>query len=211
MTLEQQILDFIRTVYESIGWPGVIMMMAIESACIPLPSEIIMPLAGWMLIVTGYWEYVFLAGFYGAIGNVIGSGVAYWAGAWGGRPLLRRFGKYLLITEHELDNADKWYARYGDRAAFFSRLLPGVRTFISLPAGIARTSKVRFFTYTFLGSLIWSTALAYGGYLLGSNWEKIRSIMRPLDIPIVVILIALVVVFVWRRLRAIRSQNSPSK
>lgn len=164
-----------------------------------------------MLIVTGHWEYVFLAGFYGSLGNVIGSGVAYWAGAWGGRPFLRHFGKYLLITKHELDNADKWFARYGDRAAFFSRLLPGVRTFISLPAGIARTPKVHFFTYTFLGSLIWSTALAYGGYLLGSNWEKIRSVMRPFDIPIGVILIALVVVFVWRRLRAIRAQNSLSK
>ena len=209
--MEQQILDFIRSVYESIGWPGVIIMMAIESACIPLPSEIIMPLAGWMLIPTGHWEYVFLAGFYGAIGNVIGSGVAYWAGVWGGRPFLQRFGKYLLITEHELDNADKWFAQYGDRAAFFSRLLPGVRTFISLPAGIARSPKLRFFTYTFIGSLIWSTALAYGGYLLGNNWEKIRSVMRPFDIPIVVILIVLVVVFVWRRLRAIRTKNSLSK
>jgi membrane protein DedA with SNARE-associated domain len=213
MTLEQQILDFIQTVYLRIGWPGVILMMTIESACIPLPSEIIMPLAGWMLIADkglGF-EWIFIAGIFGALGNVFGSAISYWAGAWGGRPFLRRFGKYLLITEHELDNADKWFARYGDRAAFFSRLLPGVRTFISLPAGIARTSKVRFFTYTFLGSLIWSTALAYGGYLLGFNWEKIRSVMRPFDIPIGVLLIALVVVFVWRRLRAIRAQNSLSK
>jgi len=187
--------------------------MAIESACIPLPSEIIMPFAGWWLIANkglGF-EWIFIAGIFGAVGNVIGSGVAYWAGAWGGRLFLRRFGKYLLITEHELNNADKWFARYGDRAAFFSRLLPGVRTFISLPAGIARTPKERFFTYTFLGSLIWSTALAYGGYMLGNNWEKIRSVMRPFDIPIVVILIALVVVFVWTRLSAIRVQNSLSK
>jgi membrane protein DedA with SNARE-associated domain len=209
--LEQQILNFIHNVYQAIGWPGVIMLMAIESACIPLPSEIIMPLAGWMLIAAGRWEYVFLAGFYGAVGNIIGSAVAYWAGAWGGRPFLRRFGKYLLITEHEIENADKWFARYGDRAAFFSRLLPGVRTFISLPAGIARTPKIRFFIYTFLGSLIWSTALAYGGYLLGSNWEKIRSVMRPFDIPIAIIAVALVVVFVWRRLSSIRAQNRTTK
>jgi membrane protein DedA with SNARE-associated domain len=209
--LEQQILNFIRNIYQSIGWPGVIMLMAIESACIPLPSEIIMPLAGWMLIAAGRWEYVFLAGFYGAVGNIIGSAVAYWAGARGGRPFLRRFGKYLLITEHEIENADKWFARYGDRAAFFSRLLPGVRTFISLPAGIARTPKIRFFIYTFLGSLIWSTALAYGGYLLGSNWEAIRRVIQPFDIPIAIIVVALVVVFVWRRVRSLRSQNNLSK
>jgi len=209
--LEQHILDFIRTIYEHIGWPGVILMMAIESACIPLPSEIIMPLAGWMLIAAGRWEFVFLAGFYGAIGNVIGSAVAYWVGARGGRPFLRRFGKYLLITEHDLGSADKWFARYGDRAAFFSRLLPGVRTFISLPAGIARTPKLRFFIYTFAGSLIWSTALAYGGYLLGSNWDEIRRVIQPFDIPIIIIFVAFVAFFVWKRIRSLRAQNNLSK
>lgn len=209
--MEQQILDFIRNVYHSIGWPGVVLLMAIESACIPLPSEIIMPLAGWMLIAAGRWEYVFLAGFYGAVGNLIGSAISYWVGARGGRPFLRRFGKYLLITEHEIDNADKWFARYGDRAAFFSRLLPGVRTFISLPAGIARTPKTRFFVFTFAGSLIWSAALAYGGYLLGSNWDEIRRVIQPFDIPIVIIFVALMALFVWRRVRALRAQSNHSK
>jgi membrane protein DedA with SNARE-associated domain len=207
--LEQQILEFIRHVYTVIGWPGVIFLMAIESACTPLPSEVIMPLAGWMLIGAGRWELVFLAGLYGAIGNVIGSAAAYWVGARGGRPFLRRFGKYLLITQHDLENADKWFARYGDRAAFFSRLLPGVRAFISLPAGIARTPKARFFTFTFIGSLIWSTVLAYGGYLLGSNWENISNFIRPFDIPILIIFVALVAFFVWKRLKSIRAQNHP--
>jgi membrane protein DedA with SNARE-associated domain len=103
--MEQQILDFIRRVYEAIGWPGVVLLMAIESACIPLPSEIIMPLAGWMLISEKGlgWEWVLLAGVFGGIGNVIGSAVAYWAGAWGGRPFLRRYGKYFLITEHDIE------------------------------------------------------------------------------------------------------------
>jgi membrane protein DedA with SNARE-associated domain len=187
--------------------------MAIESACVPLPSEIIMPLAGWMLITEKGlgWEWILLAGVFGAVGNVIGSAVAYWVGAWGGRPFLRRFGKYLLITEHDLENADKWFARYGDRAAFFSRLLPGVRSFISLPAGIARTPKVRFFIYTFIGSMIWSTALAYGGYLLGSNWDEIRRVIQPFDIPIVVIFVALVVFFVWKRLKTLRAQSKLTK
>jgi membrane protein DedA with SNARE-associated domain len=208
--MEQQILDFIRRVYEAIGWPGVVLLMAIESACIPLPSEIIMPLAGWMLISEKGlgWEWVLLAGVFGGIGNVVGSAVAYWAGAWGGRPFLRRYGKYLLITEHDIENADRWFQRYCDRAAFFSRLLPGIRTFISLPAGIARTPKLRFFIYTFLGAFIWSAALAYGGFLLGSNWERIRSIVRPLEIPIVIAAASLIVVFVWRRLRDLRNQKT---
>ena len=124
---------------------------------------------------------------------------------------MQKFGKYLLITQHDIDNADKWFARYGDRAAFFSRLLPGVRTFISLPAGIARTPKVRFFIYTFIGSLIWSTILAYGGYLLGANWDAIRRVIQPFDIPIVAIFVAFVALFVWRRVRSLRAQNNQAK
>jgi len=209
--LEQHILDFIRNVYQSIGWPGVVILMAIESACIPLPSEIIMPLAGWMLIGAGRWEFIFVAGLFGAIGNVLGSAISYWVGAHGGRPFLLRYGKYLLITEHEIDNADKWFARYGDRAAFFSRLLPGVRTFISLPAGIARTPRLRFYIFTFAGSLIWSTLLAFGGYLLGSNYEAIRRVMRPFDIPIVVIVLALVAYFIWKRVKSTRAAKDSGK
>ncbi len=206
--MEERILEFIRSVYEVIGWPGVVAMMAIESACIPLPSEIIMPLAGWMLIDTGRWELVFLAGFYGAAGNVIGSALAYWVGAVGGRPFLKRYGKYLFITEHDLDNADRWFAKYCDRAAFISRLLPAVRTFISLPAGIARTPLLRFLVYTFFGAFIWSTALAWGGYLLGSNWEELRNVMRPFDIPIILAVLGLVAIFLWRRIRELRGQKS---
>lgn len=209
--MEQQILDFIRRVYEAIGWPGVVLLMTIESACIPLPSEIIMPLAGWMLIGAGRWEFIFVAGLFGAIGNVAGSAISYWAGVHGGRPFLLRYGKYLLITEHEIDNADKWFARYGDHAAFFSRLFPGVRTFISLPAGVARSPKLRFFLFTFAGSLIWSTLLAYGGYLLGSNYEAIRRVMRPFDIPIVVIVLALIAFFVWKRIRSMKAGKDTGK
>lgn len=211
--MEQHILDFIRNVYQHIGWAGVIVLMTIESACIPLPSEIIMPLAGWMLIAAKGlgWEYILLAGFVGAIGNVLGSAISYWVGAHGGRPVLLRYGKYLLITEHEINNADRWFARYGDRAAFFSRLLPGVRTFISLPAGIARTPKLRFFIFTFIGSLIWSTVLAYGGYLLGSNYEAIRRAMRPFDIPILVAFLAVVAYFVWKRIKSMRAENNKVK
>ena len=205
--MEQHILDFIRHVYQVLGWPGVVLMMAIESACIPLPSEIIMPLAGWMLISDKGLgpEYLVLAGFCGAVGNVIGSLVAYGVGAWGGRPFLYRWGKYILITSHDIERADRWFNKYGDRITFFSRLLPVVRTFISLPSGIARMNIGKFILYSFLGAFPWSIGLAYGGYLLGQNWEKIREVIRPFDIPIVAVFLVLVAFFVWHRLRALRS------
>jgi membrane protein DedA with SNARE-associated domain len=202
--MEQTILNFINNIYQALGWPGLVLMMAIESACIPLPSELIMPLAGWMLIEKAglsIW-YVFLAGFCGAIGNVIGSLVAYAVGAWGGLPFLNRFGKYVLISHHDLERATRWFEKYGDRITFLSRLLPAVRTFISLPAGIARMNIPIFCFYAFIGSFIWSTALAWGGYVLGSNWEEIRKVMRPFDYPIVGAAVILVIIFIWMRLRS---------
>lgn len=200
-------LDFIRHVSQSLGWPGVVLLMAIESACTPLPSEIIMPLAGWMLISDKGLgpEYLVLAGFCGAVGNVIGSLVAYGVGAWGGRPFLYRWGKYILITRHDIERADRWFDRYGDRITFFSRLLPVVRAFISLPAGIAKMKIGKFVLYAFLGAFLWSTVLAYGGYVLGQHWDKIREAIRPFDYPIVAVFVLLVAFFVWRRLRALRS------
>ena len=207
--VEQQILDFVRHVFQAIGWPGVVLLMAIESACIPLPSEIIMPLSGWVLIADKGLgvEYIFLAGFCGAVGNVIGSVIAYEVGAWGGRPFLNHYGKYLLISPHDVDVADRWFERYGDRMVFLSRLLPLVRTFISFPAGIARMKMRRFLLYSFIGSLPWSIGLAYGGYVLGQNWDRIREAIRPFDIPILVVFLTLVAFFVWRRLR----KPSPSR
>ena len=200
-------LDFIRHVSQSLGWPGVVLLMAIESACIPLPSEIIMPLAGWMLISDKGLgpEYLVLAGFCGAVGNVFGSLVAYGVGAWGGRPFLYRWGKYILITRHDIERADRWFDRYGDRITFFSRLLPVVRTFISLPAGIARMKIGKFVLYAFLGAFLWSTGLAYGGYVLGQHWDKIREAIRPFDYPIVAVFFVIVAFFVWRRLRNLRA------
>lgn len=201
--MEQHILNFIQQVYNAIGWPGVILLMAIESACIPLPSEIIMPFAGWMLIADKHLglEYLLLAGLCGAIGNVIGSLIAYWVGAKGGRPFLQRYGKYLLISQHEIDISDRWFSKYGEAITFFSRLLPVVRTFISFPAGVARMKIWKFILYSFFGAFLWSIALAYGGYALGQNWESIRNNMRPFDIPIVIIFVLLVALYIWYKLR----------
>jgi len=207
--LEQAILDFVHNAYNALGWPGVFVLMAIESACIPLPSEIIMPLAGWMLIADKGlgWEYILLIGFIGALGNLAGSGVAYWAGARFGRGFLERYGKYLLITREDISKTDRWFQKYGDVTAFFSRLLPGIRTFVSLPAGIARMDLKRFFAFSFLGVLPWSVGLAWGGYLLGQNWEKIREVMRPFDLPIISLGLGAVIWFVWSRLRKIRAES----
>jgi len=185
--------------------------MAIESACIPLPSEIIMPLAGWFLVdARGLGvEWLLLAAFCGALGNLIGSLAAYAVGAWGGRPLLLRYGRYLLITRHEVEQAERWFARYGDRAVFISRMLPVIRTFISLPAGIARMNIWRFSILTFVGSFPWSLGLAWSGFLLGENWERIREWMRPADIPILIVLAALVAWYIYRRVRTVLREAEP--
>jgi membrane protein DedA with SNARE-associated domain len=204
--LEQQIVDLINHVYQAMGWPSVVLLMTVESACIPLPSEVIMPLAGWMLVESEGLGigYILLAGFCGAVGNVLGSLVSYWIGDKGGIPFLRRYGKYILISNHDLERANHWFVRYGDRITFFARFIPGVRTFISLPAGIARMNLGKFCIYAFLGSLIWYAALAYGGYVLGQNWEEIRAAIRPFDYLILGACVVLVIIFIWMRLRARR-------
>ena len=187
--------------------------MAIESACIPFPSEIIMPLAGWFLVEDrGHgWEYLLLAGFYGALGNLIGSLVAYYVGMWGGRPFLLRYGRWVLITPREIDLADRWFSRYGEITVFASRMLPVVRTFISLPAGIARMNVWRFSILSFVGAFPWSLGLAWVGYLLGENWEDISNYMRPVSIPIAMAVVLLAGYFVYRRIREIRSGEPPGR
>jgi membrane protein DedA with SNARE-associated domain len=201
--VEEQILNFVRQTYQALGWPGVVLLMAVESACIPLPSEIIMPLAGWMLVAEKGLGvlYLVLAGLYGAIGNVIGSVIAYAVGVWGGRPFLNRYGKYILISHHDVELAERWFNKYGEGIAFLSRLVPGVRTYISFPAGIGRMKMGKFLLYTFLGSFLWSAGLAYGGYVLGQNWEQISAVMRPFYIPILAAFLAAVALFVWFRVR----------
>ena len=204
-SLEQELLYFISQTYGLIQWPGVVALMAIESACIPLPSELIMPLAGWMLIKEESLSaiYTLVAGVYGALGNTIGSAIAYGVGMRGGRPFLEKYGKYILISRHDLDLADRWFNKHGSWAIFASRLLPVVRTFISLPAGIARMHFVKFLIYTFLGSFLWSVGLAYGGYQLGEHWEQIRTVMRPFDPLIGVLIVALIAFYIYRHLKQV--------
>jgi membrane protein DedA with SNARE-associated domain len=203
LAIEQEILNFINSTYQLMGWPGVVVLMALESACIPVPSEIIMPFSGWMLIKERALSVSFTiaAGAYGALGNTIGSAIAYGAGMWGGRPFLERYGKYVLISKHDLELADRWFNKSGSWAIFASRLLPVVRTFISLPAGIARMHFIKFLVYTFIGSFIWSWGLAYGGYQLGEHWEQLRAVMRPFDPFIIAVLVILVAFYIYRHIK----------
>lgn len=187
-----------------LGYSGVALMMAIESACVPLPSEIIMPFSGY-LVSTGEFSLwgVSLAG---AAGCVIGSILAYWVGYYGGRPMAEKYGKYVLITHHDLDIADNFFNKYGNLAVFFSRMLPVVRTFISLPAGIARMNFAKFVSYTFLGSLPFCYLLAYIGKKLGDNWNTLGVYFHKFDIIIGVVILIGIVWFVRRHLN-IRKNN----
>ncbi len=202
--IEHQIVEFLTHLLQTIGWPGVIGIMTLESANIPIPSEVTMPLAGWMLVQARgltVWDALWQGGLFGAIGCTIGSVLNYALGAWGGRPLLRRYGKWIMVHEEDLERADKWFGRWGDWAAFISRLLPIVRTFISFPAGVTKMNFGRFAVLSFVGSFIWCSLLALGGFFLGSNWETLRNAMRPFDIPIAIAIVAAVGYYIYRHVQ----------
>jgi len=163
---------WIMGVISSLGYSGIVLLMALESACIPLPSEIIMPFAGFLVFkgeIT-LWG-VALAG---AIGCVVGSIPAYYLGMYGGRPLVEKYGKWVLISAKDLNWADQAFAKHGEIIIFIGRLLPAVRTFIAFPAGVARMNMTKFISYTFLGSLIWCYVLALAGFKAGENWESLK-------------------------------------
>jgi membrane protein DedA with SNARE-associated domain len=190
---------FIVTFISGSGYTGIAVLMAIESACIPLPSEIIMPFSGY-LVSAGHFSLWGVA-VAGALGCNLGSIVAYYVGAVGGRPLAERYGHYVLVTRHDLEMADRFFARYGDWAVFIARLLPVVRTFIALPAGIARMNFARFNIYTFLGSLPWCFALAYAGMKLGERWETLGPYFHRFDTVFLVVLVVGGVWFIRNRLK----------
>lgn len=183
----------------SLSYFGVILAMAIESACIPLPSEIIMPFSGY-LVSTGTFNF-HLVSWAGALGNLLGSLLAYYVGYYGGRPFILRFGKYILIRKEELARADRFFERWGSWAVFICRMLPIVRTFISLPAGISRMRVVPFILLTFFGSLPWCYLLTYIGRVMGENWEDIRGYFHRFDLVIAGILLLLFGWWLWAHLR----------
>lgn len=199
---------FIKAVISSLGYPGIAVLMGIESACVPLPSEIIMPFAGY-LVYSGRFSSLALVATLGAIGCNLGSVLAYEVGAYGGRPLIERYGRYILMNHHDLDVSDRFFQRFGSITVFVGRLLPVVRTFIALPAGIARMPRGKFHLYTFAGSWPWCYVLAYCGYKLGERWDsdpRLKQWLHRFDAVIVVVLLIGIVYFVqshWRnRVRA---------
>jgi membrane protein DedA with SNARE-associated domain len=172
--------DYITNLIGTFGYPGIILLMTLESACMPVPSEIVMPFAGFA-VQQGRLEF-FAVGMAGAIGCLIGSVLSYVVGYYGGRPLLEKYGRYILISPHEIDMAHRWFERYGVATVFIARLLPIVRTFVSLPAGIARMDFKKFAVYSFVGSLPWCYALAYAGVILGENWDTLEDYWIYFDI-----------------------------
>jgi membrane protein DedA with SNARE-associated domain len=194
--------QFIVATISALGYAGVVLLMAIESACIPLPSEIIMPFAGY-LVSKGEMN-LWLVGIAGAVGCVLGSMVAYWVGMYGGRPLIEKYGRYILISHHDLDLADRWFAKYGETIVFTSRLLPVIRTFIAFPAGVARMNIPRFIIYTFAGSLPWCIGLAYVGQKLGEQWDKdprLKSLFHRFDFVIGILFVLGAGWWIWRHVR----------
>ncbi len=190
---------FIKSTIAATGYSGIAILMAIESACIPLPSELIMPFAGY-LVYEGSMSLFWVATA-GAIGCNLGSLVAYEIGHYGGRPLVERYGRWILMGRRELDWADRFFARWGHAAVFVARLLPVVRTFIALPAGVARMPRGKFHTYTFLGSWPWCFVLAWAGMKLGENWRSLGKYFHQFDAVIGVLIVAAVGWFIWSHWR----------
>jgi len=186
---------FIKSVMLSTGYAGIGILMAIESACIPLPSELIMPFAGY-LVYEGAMKLLWVATA-GAIGCNLGSLIAYEIGYHGGRPLVEKYGSYILLSRRELDWADRFFGRWGDAAVFVARLLPIVRTFIALPAGVARMPRGKFHIYTFLGSWPWCLVLAYFGMKLGENWRTMGKYFHQFDAIIGGLLVIAIIWFLW--------------
>jgi membrane protein DedA with SNARE-associated domain len=202
--------DFITTAIGDYGLAAIFVLMVLESACVPIPSEVTMLFGGAMTATAfagpgaelGFWAVVLV----GTVGNLVGSWLAYWAGDRGGRPLIDRFGRYLLIRPHEVDKAHAWFERRGEVTVFVSRLLPVVRTFISLPAGVAEMPFWRFTVYTVLGCLPWCFVLTWLGAQLGDNWKTVEEIMRPIAWLIAAVLLGAAIVVIRRRWTQVRAE-----
>ncbi len=194
----ENLSNFAISLIQSLGYWGVFIGMTLESACIPLPSEIIMTFSGFV-VWQGNTNMTLLGiTLVGAVANLFGSLIAYYVGLIGGRPILEKYGKYILITHSNLERADKWFEKYGYEAVFISRMLPGIRTFISLPAGIAHMDIKKFIIYTFIGSLPWTFALGYIGVLLGPHWDLIESYFHILDIVVIIGIIGFIAYIIYK-------------
>ena len=202
-------IPFVLQMYDAVGYVGVALAVALETIVAPIPSEVILPMAGWKVSqsaadpsvlepLTGLPWNMLLAIALATVGSVVGAVVGYAIGAWGGRPILDRYGRYVGIGASDLDRADRWFERWGSWAVFFGRMVPLVRTFVSYPAGISRMPMGRFLLFSTLGSLPWNAALIYAGFVVGDNYPVIESTLKPYEYVIYVAVIALVLLFAGR-------------
>ncbi len=206
VSIVEFISNFAINMIDTLGYWGVFIGMILESACIPIPSEVIMPFAGFA-VSQGKMTLLGIT-IIGALGNLLGSLIAYLVGIKGGRPLLEKYGKYILISPGKLDLADEWFEKYGHEAVLISRMLPVIRTFISLPAGIARMDLKKFIIYTFIGSLPWTFALGYIGVQLGDSWDIIRGYFHILDIIVVIGIIGVLAYLIYKYRNRSESQKN---
>lgn len=201
-TILGHLIAFIEHVVTSMGPMGISLLMAIESCNIPLPSEAILPFAGY-LVSKGVFNF-HVAAWAGAFGCVIGSIPSYYLGYFGGRSFVEKYGKWFLVSKKDLEDADKWVEKYGDWAFFICRMLPVIRTFISLPAGILRAKKRFFFTFTFLGSLVWSYILVYVGIKMGQNLDAFKHLWHKFDVLIVAVCFILGVAYLYKHFKHLK-------
>jgi membrane protein DedA with SNARE-associated domain len=200
--LEAHLLTFVKDVLSAIGYPGVFLLMMIEGFGVPIPSELTMPFSGFLATAAGGHKFVVPdTVLVGALGEISGGVVAYAVGYYGGRPVLNRYGRAVLLSEEELERGEVWFGRYGDWIVLVTRLLPAIRSFIALPAGVVRMPFWRFLIYGAIGSTIWCTVLVLLGNVLGQHWESVSSDLRRYNIVIVVVVVALIAVAVYGRLR----------
>lgn len=198
----QPLIHWITTNVNHLGYTGIIIMMAMESACIPLPSEVIMPLGGLLVHGNPGLYNVWMMGFAGTLGELCGSTVAYFVGKSGGRKIVERYGKYILIRHKDLDKADAWFKKHGEAAVMFGRWMPVVRTFISFPAGVSRMRYGRFLVYTIIGSLPWCIGLAWVGKALGPKWDQVlKPLFHKAQLAVVLVLVVLVALYIYHHIR----------
>ncbi len=197
--LASYISEWTLGIIDKTGYAGIFLLSALESCAIPIPSEVVVPFSGFLAVSGRFniWLVILVA----TIANLVGSVILFWIGRSGGRWFLERYGKYVLISKHDMEKGDEWFKKYGDVAVFWSRMLPVVRTFVSLAAGVADMNFYRFSTYTLLGSLPWNAGLAIIGYKTGENWRVLEKYFRKFDLFIVAIIAVLIVVYLWKHLR----------
>jgi membrane protein DedA with SNARE-associated domain len=214
--LNGPVRELVTQIYAAVGYLGVALWVAIESIVIPIPSELVLPFAGFLVgqgdaiePLTGQpWNY-FLVVLAGTVGATLGALIAYAIGAWGGRPLLERWGRYLGITAVDLDRAEEFFAKHGQAASFFGRMIPVIRSLVSFAAGVARMPLPTFTLFTFLGSLPFTAALAFAGVQLGANWETIGAIIKQFEYLVVAVLVVIALVWIWARIIRPRRTASP--